>query len=124
MSHFAEGLCFYLPDAFPGDFELAADFFKGPTVTIYEAKSLFEYLPFPFGQSVQHVANLLPQQDNCGHLARILSAFVFDEIAETRIFTITYRRLQRDRLLRHLQHGAHAFPRVLDLLSPLFWCVV
>src|SRR5215469_14222004 len=121
MSHFAEGLGFYLPDAFPADFELPADFFKGPTVTVYEAKSLFEDLPFSFGQGVQHVTNLFAQQDYCRHIARILSAFVFDEIAETRIFTVTDRRLQRDRLLRHFQHGAHTCSRGLDLLSNLFW---
>src|SRR5215469_12428145 len=109
MPHFPEGLGFYLSDAFSGDFELPADFFEGAAVTIYEAKSLFEYLTFAFGQSVQHVTNLLAQQDDSGHIAGILSPFVFDEIAETRILTVTYRRLQRDWLLRHLQHGAHAF---------------
>ena len=35
MTHFAQGFRFNLPDAFPGNAELAADLLKGPAVTVH-----------------------------------------------------------------------------------------
>ena len=51
---------------------------------------------------------------------RIFRALVLDEIAEARVVAVADGRLQRDRLLRHLQHGADALDGQLDFLGDFF----
>ena len=52
-----------------------------------------------------------------GLVGGILRAFVLDEIAEVGVVAVADGRLQRDRLLRHLQNGADALDRQLNFLG-------
>src|SRR5207302_5224251 len=107
MPHFAQGLCFNLTNALAGNLELPAYFFQGPAVSINQPKSLFEHLPLPIGQRLQHVLDFLLQQNNRSHVARVFGASVLDKVAEICFFALAYRGLERDWLLRHLQDRAN-----------------
>src|SRR5436309_8411481 len=108
MSHFAQGLCFDLTDTLPSDLELPPYFFQGSAISIDQAKSLLEDLPFAISKRLQHVLDFFLQQDNRSHVARIFGASVFDKIAKIRFFALTHRRLKGDWLLRHLEQLPHA----------------
>ena len=120
MTHLAQGFGFDLTNAFAGDFELAAYFFQRAAVAVHQAEALFEHLPFAFGEGVQDVLDLLFEEHDRGHVGRVLSALVFDEIAEAGVVAVAHGGLQRDGLLRHLEHGADAFDGKLDFLGDLF----
>jgi hypothetical protein len=49
MAHFSERFGFDLTDPFAGDTKLPAHFLEGPAVTVHEAETLFENLPFTLG---------------------------------------------------------------------------
>ena len=117
VPHFAQRLGFDLPDAFAGHLELAADFLKGPAVAVDQSEALLQHLPLAFGECVEHVFDFFLQQHDRGDVPRIFRAFVLDEIAEAGVVAFADRGLQRDRLLRHLQHGADALDRQLDFLG-------
>src|SRR6266853_3053505 len=82
MPHFAQGFCFNLANALAGNLELPAYFFQGPAVPINQTKSLFEHLPLPISERLQHVLDFFLQYDNCGHIARVFRASVLDKVAE------------------------------------------
>src|SRR5450755_2367011 len=82
MAHLAQRLCFNLPDAFPCDPKLTANLLERPAVAIHEPEALLEHLALTFGQSLEHIPDFLLQEDNRGHVARILRALVFNEITE------------------------------------------
>jgi hypothetical protein len=42
VAHFFERICFDLADAFAGDFEAAADFFKGAGLFVRESEAKFQ----------------------------------------------------------------------------------
>ena len=85
MAHLAQRFGFDLADAFAGDLKLAAHFFERAAVAIHQAKALFEHLTFAFGESVQHVLDLILKQDDSRHVGGIFGALILDEIAETRV---------------------------------------
>ena len=94
MPHLAQSFRLDLPNAFARDAELPANFFECPAVTVDEAEALLEHLAFALGERLEHVLNLLLEENNRGHVARIFGAFVFDEITEVRLFAFADRRLQ------------------------------
>ena len=49
MAHFAQRFGFDLPDALAGDTKLPTHLLKSSAVTVHEAESLFENLPFTLG---------------------------------------------------------------------------
>jgi hypothetical protein len=49
MAHFSERFGFDLTDPFAGDSKLPAHFLESPAVTVHEAETLFEHLPFTLG---------------------------------------------------------------------------
>src|SRR5204862_7298713 len=55
MSHFAQRLCFDLTDTLPSDLELPPYFFQSPAISIDQAKSLLEDLPFAISERLQLV---------------------------------------------------------------------
>src|ERR1043165_3335689 len=55
VAHFPQGLGFDLPDAFAGDFVLAADFLERPLLAVAQTKTQFEDMAFAFGQRRQHL---------------------------------------------------------------------
>ena len=71
MAHFTKRLGFNLVNAFARDFELFADFLQGASVTIHEAKTLFENFSFPFVQAAENIAQFVFQQTEARHFRRI-----------------------------------------------------
>src|SRR4029077_15219687 len=102
MPHFAQGLCLDLADPLASNLELPPYFFQRSAVAVNEAKSLLEDLPFPVRERFQDILDLFLEQNDRGHIARIFGAPVLDEIAKIGFLALSYRRLQRDRLLCHL----------------------
>src|SRR5687767_6837331 len=101
---FPQTLRFDLANAFASDFELLADFFERSRVAIGQTKAQLENLAFALSQAAQHVSQFALQQTVAGHVHRVLSFLVLDEVAEVRFVAVTNRALQRNRLLRHLQN--------------------
>src|SRR5262245_3256075 len=101
MPHFSQGLGLDLSNSFPSDSKLAPNLFQGPAVAVDQAETLFENLPFSFGQSLEHVLDLLLEQHDGRHIGGIFGALVFDKIAKISFLAFTNRGLKRDRLLGH-----------------------
>src|SRR3954454_3560012 len=102
MPHFPQRFGFDLADSFTSNPKLAPHLFQGSAITINQTKSLLEHLSFTLGQRLEDILDLLLEKSNRGHIARILSAFIFNKISEIRLFTFANRRLEGDWLLRHL----------------------
>ena len=117
VAHFAEGLGLDLADAFAGDLELPADLLERAAVAVHESEALFEDLTLALGEGREHVANLVLEQADGRDVRRIFGRAVGDEIAEARVVAVADGRLQRDGLLRHLQHRADAFDGEVDFLG-------
>src|SRR5689334_6464665 len=96
MAHLPEGFGLDLSDALSRDTELASYFFKGPAVAIDQPEPLLQNLALALRQCFQDVLNLLFQENNRRHVARVLRAFVLDEISEICLFALPDRRLQRN----------------------------
>src|SRR5438445_10047153 len=111
MPHFSEGLRLDLSDALSRDPELTSYFFEGATVAVDQPKPLLQNLALPLRQCLQHILSLLLQENDGGHVTRVLRAFILDEISEICLFAFPHGGLQRNRLLRHLEHGADAIDR-------------
>src|SRR5215813_3791383 len=117
MPHLTQGLRFDLANALTSDLKLPAYFFQGSAISVDQTKSLLEDLPLTIGESLKHVLDFFLQQNNRGHVAGIFGASVFDKIAKISLFTLTHRRLERDRLLRHLENRPHAIYRQEDFFG-------
>src|SRR5262249_39837562 len=91
MPHFAQRFCLDLADPLPSDLELAAYFFQRSTVAVNEAKSLLEDLSFSVSEGFKDILDLLLQQDNRSHVARVFGATILDEVAEVGFLALAYR---------------------------------
>ena len=94
VAHFAERLGLDLADSFASDFELLADLFQSSGITVAKAEAKFEDLAFAFGKAAKDISQLILEQAVAGHVGWILSGFIFDEIAEVRVFAVANGRLQ------------------------------
>src|ERR687892_2677060 len=117
MPHFSQSFCLDLTDPLASNLELPAHFFQRSAVAVDEAESLLEDLPFSISERFQDVLDLFLEQNDRSHIARIFGAPVLDEIAKVGFLALTYRRLQRDWLLRHLQNCPNAVHWEQDFLS-------
>lgn len=88
VAHFAERFRFDLADAFAGDAELASDFFKGAAIAVAKAESELENFTLAVGQRVEDFAEFFFEQRVRRHVGRVVSALVFDEVAEIRVLAV------------------------------------
>src|SRR6476660_1781609 len=102
MPHFAQGFCLDLADPLASNLELPPYFFQRSAITVDETETLLKNLPFPVRERFQDILNFFLEQNDRGHVARIFGASILDEIAKVGFLALSYRRLQRDRLLCHL----------------------
>src|SRR4030095_15411823 len=91
MAHFTQRLCFDLADPLPSNLELAAYFFQRSAVAVDEAEPLLEDLPFSVSERFQDILDLLLEQNDRSHVARVFGAPVLDEIAKVSFLALTYR---------------------------------
>ena len=96
---------------------MLAHFFERAGVAVAQAEAQFEHLPLPLGQRAEHIGQLVLQQAVTGHVRRIFGGLVLDKIAEVGVFAVAHGGLERDRLLRHLEHGPDALDRDLHFVG-------
>ena len=94
VTHLAERFGLDLADALARDAKLPAYFLERAAVAVDQAETLFEHLALSIGQGLENVFDLLLEQRDRGHVARIFRAFVLDEIAEIRFLALADRRLE------------------------------
>src|SRR6185503_16403990 len=92
-----------LPDALARDPELAADLLEGAGVAVEESEPELDHLLLALGERVEDGLELLLQQDEARGVDGDDRVRVLDEVAEVRVLLLTDRRLERHRLLRHLE---------------------
>src|SRR6478752_5972969 len=103
MTQFAQGFGLDLPDPLASDIVHLPNFLQCPFVAIQQAKTHFKNLSFAFGEAGEHIPELFLEQAVTGHLGRILSALVFDEVSHAYVPIITDGRMQRNGLLSHFE---------------------
>src|SRR5688572_3305469 len=91
VTQLAEALGFDLADAFAGDLELLADFFQGAGIAIHQAEAEFENLALALGEAAEDILELAFEEAVAGHVHRILSLLVFDEVAKVGFVTVAHR---------------------------------
>src|SRR5947207_13693778 len=82
MAHFSQRFRFDLANALPRDLKLPAYLLERSAVAIHQAKPLLEHLTLAFSQSLEHILDLLLQQNDSSHIARFFGALVLDKIAK------------------------------------------
>src|SRR5215510_1145889 len=90
MPHLTQSLCLNLADPLARNLKLPAYFLQRSAVAIHETESLFEDLPLTVGERFQHVLDLLFEQNDCSHVARVFGPPVLDEIAEIGFLALAY----------------------------------
>src|SRR5947209_15449544 len=94
VAHLTKRLGFNLTDPLPRHPKLPSYFFQSPAVAVNKAKSLLQHLPLAVGQRLEHILDLLFQEDDRSHVAWIFRALVLDEVAEIRFLAFANGRLE------------------------------
>src|SRR6059036_68068 len=103
----AQRLGLYLPDPLAGDREVLPDFFQRVLATVGEAEPEPQHLLLERREGVEDLVRLLPEREADDRLDGRDDLLVLDEVAQVAVLLLADRRLQRDGLLRDLQHLAH-----------------
>src|SRR5207248_11643681 len=82
MANFSQCFRFDLANALPRELKLPAYFLERSAVSIHLPKPLLKYLTLAFSQSLEHVLDLLFQQNDSSHIARAFGALILDKIAK------------------------------------------
>ena len=103
MAQLAQRFGLDLTNALTGHGKMLSDFFQSMFRSgSPQTKPHLDYLLLARRQRRQHFVGDLAQVRSHYLVGRIHDRFVFDEIAEMRIFFFTNRSFERDRLLRNL----------------------
>src|SRR2546422_8282890 len=103
----AQRLGLDLPDPLAGDREVLPDFFQRVLATVGEAEPEPQHLLLARREGVEDLVRLLPEREADDRLDGRDDLLVLDEVAQVAVLLLADRRLQRDGLLRDLQHLAH-----------------
>src|SRR5262249_51818513 len=120
MPQLAERLCLDLADALAGDGEALADFLERVLAAVADAEPHLDHLLLARGERLEHRLGLLLEVQVDHRFGRRHHLAILDEVAEMRIFLFADRRLERDRLLRDLEHLADLRHRNVHALGDLF----
>src|ERR1051326_2122949 len=120
MTQLAQCLGFDLAYALAGDGERLAYFFQRVLRTVFQPEAHLDDLLFARRERAQHLRGLLFQVDVDDRFGRRDDRAILDEVAEVRIFLFADWRLQRNWLLRDLQHLADLRHRDVHPLGDLF----
>ena len=77
-------------------------------VSVVEAEAEGEHLALAVGERGEHLLQAFAQDVEGRDVGGVLGGGVGEEVAEVRVVPVADGRLQRDRLLRHLEHLADA----------------
>src|SRR5438034_7454383 len=103
----AQRLGLDLPDPLTGDREVLPDFLQRVLTTVGEAEPEPQHLLLARREGVEDLVRLLPEREADDRLDGRDDLLVLDEVAQVAVLLLADRRLQRDGLLRDLQHLAH-----------------
>src|ERR1051325_3749505 len=120
VAQLAQRLRFDLADAFARDREVLPHLLERVLAAVADAEPHLDHLLLPRRQLLQHRLGLLLEVQVDDRLGGRDDVAVLDEVAKMRIFLFADRRLQRDGLLRDLQHLAHLRHRDVHPLGDLF----
>src|SRR5262245_58831649 len=115
MAQLAERLRLDLADALAGDGEVLSHLLEGVLAAVGQPEAEAEDLFLPRRQRVQHLVGLLAQGEADHALDGRAHLLVLDEVAEVAVLLLADRRLERDGLLRDLEHLAHLVHRHFHL---------
>jgi hypothetical protein len=105
MTQFSQGFRFDLANAFARDGEMLSDFFERVfRAGISESETHFDDFFLARRQRRENFVGDFPQIAESYRFRRIHNRFVFDKIAEMRIFFFANRRFERNRFLRDFQN--------------------
>ena len=111
MLELTQGLGLDLADAFAGDAELLADFFKGMVGIHANAKAHTQHPLFARGQAGQDPGRGFAQVGLDGGINGQDGILVLDEVAQMAVFFIADWGLEADRFLGDFQDLADLFQR-------------
>ncbi len=97
MLQFLYRFGFDLPHPFPSDFENAAYFFQSVGVTVAQAVAQADDFALTVRERFQQRFNLLPKQAIARRVNRAFGAGIFNEFAETGVFTLADGPIQANR---------------------------
>src|SRR5438477_6959704 len=117
MAQLAEGLRLDLANSLACHVELATDLLQRARPAVLEPEPELEHASLATRQRVQHRLDLFLEELVRGRFGRSERAAILDEIAEVGVLLLADRRLERDRLLRHLDDLADLLRGDLDLLA-------
>src|SRR5208282_659529 len=120
VTQLAQRLGFNLANALACDLEALAHFFECVLRTIFETEAHLDDALFARRESAQDLRGVFLQVHADHGFGRRYGLAVFDEVTEVRVFFFANRRLQRNRLLRNLQHLAHLRHRNIHAARDLF----
>src|SRR5258708_15219061 len=120
MPQLAERLGFDLTDAFARHREALSDLFERVLAAVADAEPHLDHFLFARRQRLQHRFGLFLQIQIDDRFGRRDDLPILDEVAKVRIFLFADRRLERDRLLRDLEHLPHLRHRDVHPLGDLF----
>src|SRR5262245_34048645 len=107
MAQLAERLRLDLADALAGDGEVLPHLLERVLAAVGQPEAEAEDLFLARRQGVQDLVGLLAQRETDHALDGRAHLLVLDEVAEVAVLLLADRRLERDGLLRDLQHLAH-----------------
>src|SRR5438034_822502 len=120
MTQLPERLGFDLSYALARHVEGGADLFQRPRASVVgQTEPKPDHLRLALAQGLQHLVHLVLEHRERGRLGRRDHAGVLDEISEVRIVVLADGTIQRDRLLRRLEHALDLVHRQLELLGDL-----
>src|SRR5882724_6592455 len=120
MPKLAKCLGFDLPDTLASHGKILPDFFESMLGAVLETETHFDHALFAGCQRVEHLLGHFLQIDVDHRVGRRYDTAVFDEIAEMRIFFLTNRGFERNRLLSDFQDLSHFRNRNVHALGNFF----
>src|SRR5262245_17663867 len=118
MPQLAERLRLDLADSLARDVERGADLFERARAAVLgQTEPETYHLRLALAQRFEHLVHLVLQHRERRGLSRRDYARVLDEIAEVRVVVLADWSIQRDRLLRGLEHALDLVHRELELLG-------
>src|SRR4051794_21000593 len=120
MAQLAQRLRFDLANPFARDREALTDFLERVLAAVADAEPHLDHLLLTRRQRLEDRLGLLLQVQVDHRFGRRDHLAILDEVAKMRIFLFADRRLERDRLLRDLQHLADLGHRNVHPLGDLF----
>ena len=96
-------LCFDLTDPLTGDIELLTNLFQCAAATVFQTKAQAQYLFLPWSQCLEHLAELLFEQDVAGSIGWSRSVLILNKVTQMAVLLLADGGLQGDGLLGDLQ---------------------